>query len=409
VIRADIPTDPAEDALFTLLEKIATKPRMTISVLCFLAGFLALAWYAHSAAGDAAAALPAGSSARERLETLRALSLWLPLVSVPVGLLFNLSGARTVVYGLRAADRALAAAAKGDLTQRLALPGGSELGGMSDSFNSLMAQMGGAVSGIRGAAGDLVRFSDVLNVASGAMVGSITDTSTQLDRVTGSAHAVTTDMSEIADRTARLRGAITEISDHSQAAARSAAGAVGSAAEATANVDRLRESSHQIGEVVRTITAIAAQTNLLALNATIEAARAGEAGRGFAIVANEVKELSNATAAATEQITRQIEGIQEDTERAVRTVAEIADVITSIAGSQDMVTAAVEQQISTTSDIAHGTGAVNASSAEIAAAIDRVRTAASSASSATEETRQAADYLGGASTRLTQLVADFRL
>jgi methyl-accepting chemotaxis protein len=249
----------------------------------------------------------------------------------------------------------------------------------------------------------------VLNVASGAMVGSITDTSTQLDKVTGSAHAVTTDMGEIAERTARLRGAITEISNHSQSAARSAAGAVSSAAEATANVDRLRASSHQIGEVVRTITAIAEQTNLLALNATIEAARAGEAGRGFAIVANEVKELSNATAAATEQITRQIEGIQEDTARAVRTVSEITDVITSIAGSQDLVTAAVEQQISTTSDIAAGTGAVNASSAEIAAAIERVRVAAGAAGTATDETRQAADYLGGASTRLTQLVAAFRL
>ncbi|GIJ46913.1 hypothetical protein Val02_37990 [Virgisporangium aliadipatigenens] len=395
--------------MFTVLEKIPTKPRMALSVLLFLVGVLTLAWYARSVAGDAVSALPAGSAARERLESLRALALWLPLVTVPLGLLLNLSGARTVVYGLRTADVALAAAAQGDLTQRLALPGGNELGRMSDSFNALMLQTGGTVNGIRDAAGDLVRYSDVLNVASGAMVGSITDTSTQLDTVTGSAHAVTTDMAEIAERTARLRGAITEISNHSQSAARSAAGAVTSAAEATENVDRLRASSHQIGEVVRTITAIAEQTNLLALNATIEAARAGEAGRGFAIVANEVKELSNATAAATEQITRQIEGIQGDTERAVRTVAEIAEVITSIAGSQDVVTAAVERQISTTSDIAAGTGAVNASSAEIAAAIDRVRTAATAAGAATDETRQAADYLSGASTRLTQLVAAFRL
>src|SRR5688572_30760619 len=130
---------------------------MAASVLLFLVGVITLAWYAHSVAGDAASALPAGSPARERLETLRALSLWLPLVIVPVAVLFNLSGARTVVYGLRTADTALAAAAEGDLTQRLALPGGNELGRMSDSFNALMRQTGDTVNGIRDAAADLVR------------------------------------------------------------------------------------------------------------------------------------------------------------------------------------------------------------------------------------------------------------
>ncbi len=78
------------------------------------------------------------------------------------------------------------------------------------------------------------------------------------------------------------------------------------AMEATDKVSKLSESASLISEVIKLISAIAEQTNLLALNATIEAARAGEAGKGFAVVASEVKNLANQTAKATEQIATQI-------------------------------------------------------------------------------------------------------
>jgi methyl-accepting chemotaxis protein len=99
---------------------------------------------------------------------------------------------------------------------------------------------------------------------------------------------------------------IRQIAHNANEAARVAADAVNAANQTTETVNKLGESSLEISNVVKLITSIAQQTNLLALNATIEAARAGAAGTGFAVVDNEVKDLAQATANATEDIARRL-------------------------------------------------------------------------------------------------------
>ena len=121
--------------------------------------------------------------------------------------------------------------------------------------------------------------------------------------------------------------------------------------EASLNMDRLRESSAAIGNVVNLIAQIARQTTLLALNSTIEAARAGAAGRGFAVVASEVKALAVQTQSATEEITKKIDALQRDAAGSVDAVLRISQAIAAIRPVFENVNGAVAEQNKTTSKI----------------------------------------------------------
>ncbi len=119
-------------------------------------------------------------------------------------------------------------------------------------------------------------------------------------------------------------------------------------------IDALAKAADQIGDIVTVINQIAAQTNLLALNATIEAARAGEAGRGFSVVASEVKTLATRTAMSTERIGVKVAEIQSTTREVVSALTEVTEAIDQLSGVTQSVSAAIEQQRAATADFAAG-------------------------------------------------------
>jgi methyl-accepting chemotaxis protein len=172
---------------------------------------------------------------------------------------------------------------------------------------------------------------------------------------------------------------------------------------------RLGASSTEIGNVIKVITAIAEQTNLLALNATIEAARAGEAGKGFAVVASEVKDLAQETARATEDIGRQVETIQNDTTTAIQSISGISDVIGRINAYQATIASAVEEQSATTEGMAHALTSASTGTEQIGSGMAQVVSATGSNQSAAEATEAAAVELATMSDRLRQAVGAFRL
>jgi len=173
-------------------------------------------------------------------------------------------------------------------------------------------------------------------------------------------------------------------------------------AEATNHdIGALAQGARKIGDVTKLIRSIAGQTNLLALNATIEAARAGEAGRGFAVVASEVKSLAVQTAKATEDISTQIQEVQNSTDKAVDSIGRIANRMREIDEHTAAVAVSVQQQSSATSEISQ-----NVTSAADGAKV--VVSVLSEVAGATIESQDSAQTVLAAAKSVEQAAANLR-
>ncbi|MFK4528727.1 methyl-accepting chemotaxis protein [Bradyrhizobium japonicum] len=191
------------------------------------------------------------------------------------------------------------------------------------------------------------------SVAGGAeaTAATLADIRERTDALTGRTNAAQSNASTFAHAADKFTQSAQGIGAQVRDAGKLADEASAAAQEARANVDRLRESSAAIGNVVNLIAQIARQTTLLALNSTIEAARAGAAGKGFAVVATEVKALAVQTQGATEEITRKIDALQRDAAGSADAVHRIAQAIEAIRPVFDTVNGAVAEQNATTSEV----------------------------------------------------------
>ncbi|MBB4365445.1 methyl-accepting chemotaxis protein [Bradyrhizobium sp. CIR18] len=265
---------------------------------------------------------------------------------------------------------------------------------------------------------ELIRFADDFESAVGAIVSNVSASAVQLEsaastltrtaettqslssQVAGVSEQASSNMQSVATATEELSASVEEIGRQVRDSSRIAEAAVVQAKETDGRIGKLSHAAQQIGEVVKLITAIAEQTNLLALNATIEAARAGEAGRGFAVVASEVKSLASQTAKATDEISSHITGMQGATAESVAAIKEIGATIGQISSISTSIASAVEQQGAATQEIARSVQTVAQGTQTAATDIGEVNRGAAETGSASEEVLHSAKTLSSESTRL---------
>ncbi len=288
----------------------------------------------------------------------------------------------------------------GDLSVSLDESRQDEIGEIARYFNRFRDKIAAIVQNVSNSVSSISDQVTTLKDVSNAIGASAEQTSVQSGLVTTLTENVTASVGSVSAATEEMRVSIQEIARNASQAAEVAAGAVKIASSTSTTVERLGLSSLEIGEVIKTITQIAEQTNLLALNATIEAARAGEAGKGFAVVASEVKELAKDTAHATEDIARKIEAIQSDTRAAVDAISEISSVIAHINDLEAAIASAVEEQSATTNEIgriaqeaARGSGEIAETVPEVSRAAAETARGAVTAASASNELETVLDVL----------------
>ncbi len=204
-----------------------------------------------------------------------------------------------------------------------------------------------------------------------------------------------------------LTAAATSLTDHAHQAERLATTANQHFVAADADVRSLADAAHRIGDVIRLITDIAQQTSVLALNATIEAARAGEAGRGFSVVAQEVKNLARQSGSAAAEITELAHTMQSRATAAVSTTSSVATELGSIRELTRDLAGIMEQQSAATQDVSAALHAIQAQTADVTAALATVARCAADVETGAERLLTEADQILTESARIETDLARF--
>lgn len=273
-----------------------------------------------------------------------------------------------------------------------------------ENFKEVVNRFEETTSQVVGSVSDV---ASKMDIRAAELQATATQTNDQALTAASASEQSSSNVQTVAAASEELSQSIKEISSQMAQSNGIADETVNEAADAQTLIEELSASSSRIGEVIAIIEDIASQTNLLALNATIEAARAGDAGKGFAVVASEVKALAGQTAGATEDISRQVDEIQNATKRTVASMTRVSQKVAKMGEYTVAVAAAVEEQDAATGEIARNIEQAASGSDEVRKSIASVSLGAKKSTQASNSVREEASNLTEQSQRLDHEVETF--
>ncbi|AFU98468.1 methyl-accepting chemotaxis protein [Simiduia agarivorans] len=314
-------------------------------------------------------------------------------------------------------------AGDGDLTQRLPSQGKDEVTLLANAFNDFVSKIHQTLQQVQSATGSLAEASKQLDSLMRSSQNTMREQQNQTQAVNSAMREMTTTVQNIASSAEQAAAAATA-ADKEADQGRDIVVATSSSVEALAGevqravevINTLASDSQSISGVLEVIRGIAEQTNLLALNAAIEAARAGEQGRGFAVVADEVRTLAAKTQQSTEEIRNMIDSLQGGSNRAVAAMStgekasqSAVDSTRQTADSLHSIAAAINTISDMNLQIASAAEEQSQVAKEIDRAISRIGTLSDEANQGVAQTAQSSQQLSDLSKKLNQLIGEFRL